>query len=405
MSRVPRIRFKGFEEDWEQRKLGEVAIFSKGVGYSKSDLKDSGIPIILYGRLYTNYEIVIEDVDTFVDGIFGAVYSKGGEIITPSSGETSEDISIASVVKKSGILLGGDLNIIYPQSFLNPIFIAVSISNGKPHKEMAKRAQGKSVVHLHNVDLSKIEIDYPSIDEQTIISSYFITLDHLITLHQRKLEKLKIIKKSMLENLFPQNGEKTPKIRFSGFTKDWEQRKVGELLIERNEQSPMSIEYPLMAFIANEGIAPKGDRYDRSSLVTDTENKLYKRTEFGDFIYSSNNLETGSIGLNKYGKVCISPVYSIFQPTGIADSDFLGRRLVRKDFINAMVKWRQGVIYGQWRIHESDFLKIEISVPSVKEQRKIGAYLDDLDHLITLHQSKLEKLQKIKKSMLESMFV
>ncbi len=150
----------------------------------------------------------------------------------------------------------------------------------------------------------------------------------------------------------------------------------------------MSDEYPLMAFIANEGVAPKGERYDRSALVTDTVNKLYKKTEKGDFIYSSNNLETGSIGLNKYGKACISPVYSIFEPTGIADSDFLGRRLVRKDFINAMVKWRQGVIYGQWRIHESDFLKIEITVPSVEEQRKIGAYLDQLDNLITLHQRK-----------------
>ena len=158
------------------------------------------------------------------------------------------------------------------------------------------------------------------------------------------------------------------------------------MLIERNQQAPMSDEYPLMAFIASEGVAPKGERYDRSALVTDTVNKLYKKTEKGDFIYSSNNLETGSIGLNKYGKACISPVYSIFEPTGIADSDFLGRRLVRKDFINAMVKWRQGVIYGQWRIHESDFLKIEITVPSVEEQRKIGAYLDQLDNLITLHQ-------------------
>ena len=166
----------------------------------------------------------------------------------------------------------------------------------------------------------------------------------------------------------------------------------------------MSDEYPLMAFIANEGVAPKGERYDRSALVTDTVNKLYKKTEKGDFIYSSNNLETGSIGLNKYGKACISPVYSIFEPTGIADSDFLGRRLVRKDFINAMVKWRQGVIYGQWRIHESDFLKIEISVPSVEEQRKIGAYLDQLDNLITLHQRKFEKLTNVKKSMLEKMF-
>ena len=195
-----------------------------------------------------------------------------------------------------------------------------------------------------------------------------------------------------------------PAIRFKGFSDTWEQRKVGDLLIERNQQAPMSDEYPLMAFIANEGVAQKGDRYDRSALVTDTANKLYKKTEIGDFIYSSNNLETGSIGLNKYGKACISPVYSIFEPTGIADSDFLGRRLVRKDFINAMVKWRQGVIYGQWRIHESDFLKIEIPVPSVVEQRKIGAYLDQLDRLITLHQRKYDKLTNVKKSMLEKMF-
>ena len=183
-----------------------------------------------------------------------------------------------------------------------------------------------------------------------------------------------------------QNFEGVKGFSLGSFAVSWEQRKVGELLIERNEQAPMNEEYPLMAFIANEGVAPKGERYDRSSLVTDTENKLYKRTEFGDFIYSSNNLETGSIGLNKYGKACISPVYSIFHPTGIADSNFLGRRLVRKDFINSMVKWRQGVIYGQRRKHESDFLKIEISVPSVKEQRQIGTFLDYLDNLITLHQ-------------------
>ena len=232
------------------------------------------------------------------------------------------------------------------------------------------------------------EVSLPSLDEQRKIGKLFDTLDNLITLHQRKFEKLTNVKKSMLEKMFPQNGSSYPEIRFKGFTDPWEQRKVGDLLIERNQQAPMSDEYPLMAFIASEGVAPKGERYDRSALVTDTVNKLYKKTEKGDFIYSSNNLETGSIGLNKYGKACISPVYSIFEPTGIADSDFLGRRLVRKDFINAMVKWRQGVIYGQWRIHESDFLKIEITVPSVEEQRKIGAYLDQLDNLITLHQRK-----------------
>ena len=243
-------------------------------------------------------------------------------------------------------------------------------------------------------DVESMEIYLPSLLEQEQIGAYFNHLDNLITLHQRQPFLHSTPDISLIVQL-----------TLSFYTFSWEQREVGDLLIERSQQAPMSDEYPLMAFIANEGVAPKGERYDRSALVTDTVNKLYKKTEKGDFIYSSNNLETGSIGLNKYGKACISPVYSIFEPTGIADSDFLGRRLVRKDFINAMVKWRQGVIYGQWRIHESDFLKIEISVPSVEEQRKIGAYLDQLDNLITLHQRELEKLQNIKKSMLEKMFV
>ena len=195
-----------------------------------------------------------------------------------------------------------------------------------------------------------------------------------------------------------------PTIRFKGYTEDWEQRKVGELLEERNEQAPMSEDYPLMAFIANQGVAPKGERYDRSALVNDETGKKYKRTEFGDFIYSSNNLETGSIGLNKYGNACISPVYSIFKPTGKAEMDFLGRRFLRKDFINEMVRWRQGVVYGQWKIHETDFMKIEVRIPSVDEQKEIAAYFESLNHLITLHQRKCEETKILKKYMLQKMF-
>ena len=198
----PKRRFKGFTDDWEQRKLSEVADFSKGNGYSKGDLCAVGTPIILYGRLYTKYETIIKKVDTFVIPKEGSVYSKGGEVIVPASGETAEDIARAVNVEKAGILLGGDLNIVTPNKDINSVFLALSISNGGPQKELSKKAQGKSVVHIHNEEIKGLEIAFPKREEQDRISTYFANLDHLITLHQRKLEKLKHIKQAYLNEMF-----------------------------------------------------------------------------------------------------------------------------------------------------------------------------------------------------------
>ena len=199
---VPEIRFKGFTDPWEQRKLAEIANFSKGVGYSKNDLCEEGTPIILYGRLYTKYETSIFDVDTFVKEKAGSVYSKGGEVIVPASGETAEDISIASVVVKPGILLGGDLNIVSPTTEYDSAFLALTISSGAAHEYLSSLAQGKSVVHLHNTDIQSVSAKFPTKREQEKIHLLFGKIDTLITLHQRKLEKLQNIKKSCLEKMF-----------------------------------------------------------------------------------------------------------------------------------------------------------------------------------------------------------
>ena len=199
---VPEIRFKGFTDPWEQRKLAEIANFSKGVGYSKNDLCEEGTPIILYGRLYTKYETSIFDVDTFVKEKAGSVYSKGGEVIVPASGETAEDISIASVVVKPGILLGGDLNVVSPTTEYDSAFLALTISSGAAHEYLSSLAQGKSVVHLHNTDIQSVSAKFPTKREQEKIHLLFGKIDTLITLHQRKLEKLQNIKKSCLEKMF-----------------------------------------------------------------------------------------------------------------------------------------------------------------------------------------------------------
>lgn len=158
--------------------------------------------MILYGRLYTKYETKIDDVDVFAKPQKGSVYSKGNEVIVPASGETAEDIARASFVAKSGVLLGGDLNIIYPNDTIEPTFLALTISNGEQQKNLAKKAQGKSVVHLHNSDLETVEILYPQRTEQAKIGQYFTDLDRLITLYQRKLGAFESAKARLLKLLF-----------------------------------------------------------------------------------------------------------------------------------------------------------------------------------------------------------
>ena len=197
-----RVLPKLLYNDWEQRKLDDVAEFSKGSGYSKGDLIEVGTPIILYGRLYTKYETSISDVDTYVEAKEGSVYSKGGEVIVPASGETAEDIARAATVDKSGILLGGDLNVVMPSKDINSAFMAISISNGNSQRELAKKAQGKSVVHIHNEEIRNLIVPFPNKVEQDKIVDYFTSLDHLITLHQHKCEQLQNMKKFMLQNMF-----------------------------------------------------------------------------------------------------------------------------------------------------------------------------------------------------------
>ena len=200
--KVPELRFNGFTEGWEQCSLGELASFSKGYGYTKSDLADSGNPIILYGQLYTKYETIIDAVDTFAEEKEKSVVSTGNEVIVPASGETPEDIARASVVAQAGIILGGDLNIIKPKAEINSPFLALTISNGRQQIELSKKAQGKSIVHLHNSDLKEVNLVYPRNAEQTKIGNLFKSLDETIALHQKKINEYQTLKKSALQQMF-----------------------------------------------------------------------------------------------------------------------------------------------------------------------------------------------------------
>ena len=408
----PAIRFKGFTDAWEQRKLGEIAVFSKGVGYSKNDLCEEGTPIILYGRLYTKYETCIFDVDTFVKEKAGSVYSKGGEVIVPASGETAEDISIASVVVKPGILLGGDLNIVSPTAEYDSAFLALTISSGATHKYLSSLAQGKSVVHLHNSDIQSVSAKFPTKREQEKIHLIFGKIDTLITLHQRKYDKLQVLKKAMLEKMFPKNGSSVPEIRFKGFTDAWEQRKLGEV-VERITRKNENLESTLpLTISAQYGLINQNEFFDKRIASKDVSGYFLVRN--GEFAYNkstSSDAPWGAIKrLDSYESGVLSTLYIVFE--------ILDERKTSSDYIVTYYNtdlWHKGIQaiaaegarnHGLLNVAPADFFETNLTMPKdYAEQQQIGSFFQQLDHLITLHQRELEKLQNIKKSMLEKMFV
>ena len=379
----PIIRFKGFTDAWEQRKLGDVATFSKGNGYSKGDLKDNGTPIILYGRLYTKYETIISELDTFVTEKKGSVFSKGGEVIVPASGETAEDIAIAATVENKGIILGGDLNVIAPNESIDSAFLALSISNGKAHRELASKAQGKSVVHIHNAEIQALNIAFPSKKEQEKIRDWLGNLDHLITLHQRKYDSLVNVKKAMLEKMFPKNGETVPEIRFKGFTDAWEQRELGDVFEEYSEKGHE--ELPALTIIQGGGTIRR-DSSDRSLQYDKASLSNYKKVEAGDFIVHLRSFEGGLEMATDLG--IISPAYHTFHGEG-TDSRFYYSYFRSSKFINQDLKPHVYGIRDGRSIDIQGMKTIEIPWSSFDEQKAIGDYIENLDRLITLHQRKL----------------
>ncbi|MGO3601383.1 MAG: restriction endonuclease subunit S [Enterococcus faecalis] len=400
----PSLRFRGYTDDWEERKLGELASFSKGNGYTKNDLVEFGDPIILYGRLYTKYETVIEKVDTFVNKKDNSIISEGSEVIVPASGESSEDISRASVVGKSGLILGGDLNIIKPVNYIDSIFLALTISNGSQRQEMSKRAQGKSVVHLHNSDLKQVNLLYPKLEEQQKIGTFFKQLDCAIALHQRKLDLLKEQKKGFLQKMFPKNGSKVPELRFEGFSDDWEERKLGELVeqIIREVPKPNKPYYRMSVrshakgtfkqFVDN----PENVAMDKLFVVKKDDLVVNITFAWEHAIAVVNEENDGLL---------VSHRFPTYRADGKSDTEFLHHVVSKENFRRKLEFISPGGAGRNRVLNKKDFLKLKIFVPKIEEQQKIGSFFKQLDNTIALHQRKLDLLKEQKKGFLQKMFV
>ena len=402
--KAPNLRFKGFTDDWEQRKLKDVServrgndgrmelptlTISAGKGWLDQRDRFSGN---IAGKEQKNYTLLSENELSYNKG--NSKLAKYGVVFKLSAYKEA--------------LVPRVYHSFRTNKEANPDYIEYMFATKLPDRELGKLvtsgARMDGLLNINYDDFIGIKIKIPSLAEQSKISILFIQLDNLITLHQRKLDQLNQLKEALLQQMFPGKGEIVPKLRFAGFEGDWEDRKLGDILRERNEKMAETTEYPLMSFIQGIGVTPKDKRYDRSFLVKDLDKK-YKKTELGDFIYSSNNLETGSIGFNRTGKAVISPVYSIFASKNQVESQFIGIMSNREDFINKMVRFRQGVVYGQWIIHEKDFLNIQVNIPTEDEQFIIIELFRQLDNTIILQQRKLDQLKNMKQVLLQNMFI
>jgi type I restriction enzyme S subunit len=396
--KTPRIRFKGFTDDWEQRKLGEVVTYKNGKGHEDNQSDEGTYELVnlnsisIDGGLKPSGKFIEDGSDTLLENDLVMVLSDVGH------GDLLGRVAI--IPENNRFVLNQRVALLRINDNTNPYFLFSIINR---HQDYFKKlGAGSSQLNISRGTVEEFIVDCPCHEEQEKIANHFQTLDNLITLHQRKYEKLQIIKKSMLENCFPKNGEKVPKIRFSGFTGDWEQRKVGEVIEDYVEKTTVQNQYPVLTSSQQQGIVLQED-YFADRQVTTNDNVGYYVLPRGYFTYRSRS-DTDLFVFNRNNlidKGIISYYYPVFRPKN-ADSNFLLRRL--NNGIRSQVSMAaEGT--GQHVLAHSKLKNMEFLVPSVPEQKLIGAYFEILDNLITLHQSELEKLQKIKKSLLERMFV
>lgn len=405
----PKIRFKGFSGEWKRSTLGDLALFSKGSGYSKSDICKEGTPVILYGRMYTKYQSVFDEIDTFVNPKDNSVVSKGGEVIIPGSGESSEDISLAAMVKNEGVILGGDLNILkFNQKVNDPAFMSMAITYSPTRAELSSYSQGKTVVHLRNSEIAKGTIRYPNISEQNTIVNYVLSLDAQISASTSRLVSLKQMKAASLQAMFPQEGETVPKVRFKGFEGEWKTRSLNNYAKKRTEKNVNRIYNVTLTNSAEFGIIDQRQFFDHD--ISNSENiDGYFVVRDKDFVYNpriSASAPVGPINQNKLGYPGVmSPLYLVFEVKGI-NHDFLEIYFHTALWHKYMFdNGNSGARFDRLTISDDDFMRMPIPDISLAEQQSIASFFTSLDRQITLHTQRLEKLKQIKAACLDKMFV
>ena len=411
---IPALRFPEFQNDgeWEVKRLGEIAEFYKGKGISKAEASDKGkTPCVRYGELYTHYKEVITETQSFTDISTEELFlSKANDVIIPSSGETKEDISTASCVMKDNIALGGDINVIRGSN--DGVFLSYYLNNAKKN-DIAKIAQGVSIIHLYNEQLKNLQIYLPTIDEQRKIASCLSSLDEMLSATNGKLEQLKAYKKGLMQKLFPAKGKTLPEFRFKEFEKDgeWEVKKLGDVaevfqgygFPERMQGKNKGL-YPFIKVSDISNAVNKGCVY-----ITEAVNYVDEQ-DLG--IINAKPFPVGTIVFAKIGEAIRLNRRVVLKQKSLIDNNVAGVKAISGKssdsfmyYIMTMIdllKYAGGVVPA---IKKSAIEEIEIAVPvSLSEQCKVASCLSLADESINTYTERVAQLKEYKKGLMQRMF-
>ena len=386
------MRFPNYNGEWQKTVMGKVCSFRKGYGIAKDDLSSDGTPCILYGELYTTYKTAIAKTIKSKTSIQSKslVYSQKDDVIIPCSGETAEDIATSICVPYDGVLLGGDLTVVH--SDLDGAFLSNQINSVRKY-DIARIAQGKSIVHLQADELKKIFIFYPSIQEQRKISAFIDKIDERIEIQNKIIEDLKVLKKELCND------------HFKSVLRDTSLQYIAlrEILTERKEYCSKDGTYT-HGTLSKEGVAPKTERYDRDFLVKN-EDKQYKVTHLNDICYNPANLKFGVICRNTYGDLIFSPIYVTFEISDNVCPAYIELFLTNSNFIGRIRRYEQGTVYERMAVSPEDFLSYETHMPTYEEQVKFANEMQCIQRKIELETAFLSSLQRQRKYLLTAMFI
>jgi type I restriction enzyme S subunit len=377
---VPKLRFPEFNIEWEKKKLGDIVDFYKGKGISREDLSDNGTPCILYGELYTTYGEIIDNVVSKTNLDIDFFMSKANDIIIPSSGETAEDISCASAVLLDNIALGGDLNVLRPKENIDGSFLSFALNFAKKY-DIAKVAQGASIVHVYADSLKQLYINVPSLQEQQKITNFLSTINSRIKTQEKKIENIEEMKKGFMQKIFSQeirfkdkNGEEYP---------EWEEKKLENIveLITSNLS------------IANALSNGQYLLYDANGIIGKTDKKV--GLQYISII--KDGAGVGRLRLLEEDTYFIGTMNGFISYT--ENIKFLYYFLNQMDFKKYVVG------SGIPHIYFKDYKTEKFRIPILEEQEKIANFLSLFDEKIETEKKILEVLQEIKKGLLQQMFV